>query len=70
VIHDGVLAKGMPNWNKRFSEAQLVLLSSYIVSLRGTQPASPREAQGDRVSAWAAPETSATDGGVASAQGQ
>ncbi len=75
VIHDGVLSKGMPNWDKRFSQAQLVLLSSYVLSLRGTNPASPREAQGDRIAAWTMPngskaERPAPDGGVASAQGQ
>lgn len=54
VVRDGVTAKGMPDWGKRFSEAQLVLLSSYVVSLRGSSPAAPREPQGDRVAQWVA----------------
>lgn len=52
VVRDGVEAKGMPRWGKRMSEAQLVLLASYVASLRGTHPASPREPQGDHVAAW------------------
>lgn len=58
VVRDGVNGKGMPEWRKRFSEAQLVLLSAYVVSLRGTSPASPREPQGETVGPW-------TDGGDA-----
>jgi len=52
VVRDGVEAKGMPKWGKRFSEAQLVLLTSYVTSLRGTAPASPLPPQGDRVAGW------------------
>lgn len=55
VLRDGVESKGMPKWGKRFSEPQLVLLSSYVASLRGSAPASPREPQGDRVRTWSAP---------------
>jgi len=56
VVRDGIEAKGMPKWGKRFSEPQLVLLSSYVVSLRGTTPASPLKAQGDAVTPWAVAE--------------
>lgn len=59
VVKEGVEIRGMPKWGKRFSEPQLVLLASYIVSLRGTTPASPREPQGDRVAAWAVVPTAA-----------
>lgn len=52
IVRDGVMSKGMPEWKKRFSEPQLVLLSAYVVSLRGTTPAAPREPQGDRVGPW------------------
>jgi cytochrome c oxidase cbb3-type subunit 3 len=55
VVRDGVEAKGMPKWGKRFSEVQLVLLSSYVASLRGSSPASPLKAQGDQVGAWTVP---------------
>jgi len=56
VVRDGIEAKGMPKWGKRFSEPQLVLLSSYVVSLRGTTPASPLKAQGDAVTPWTVAE--------------
>ena len=59
VVRDGVEARGMPKWGKRFSEAQLVLLSSYVTSLRGTSPASPLAPQGDRAAAWSAAQTEA-----------
>jgi cytochrome c oxidase cbb3-type subunit 3 len=52
VVRDGVEPKGMPRWGKRFGESQLVLLASYVVSLRGTVPTSGRETQGERVAAW------------------
>ena len=55
VIRDGVAGKGMPNWGKRFSEPQLVLLASYAASLRGTKPAEAKEAQGTVVPQWSVP---------------
>ena len=55
VLKEGVIAKGMPAWDKRYSEPQLVLLSSYVAGLRGTTPASAKEAQGDRIAEWSAP---------------
>jgi cytochrome c oxidase cbb3-type subunit 3 len=54
VLRDGVEAKGMPKWGKRFSEPQLVLLSAYVAGLRGTSPASPLRSQGDRLGPWTA----------------
>ena len=54
VLRDGVEAKGMPKWGKRFSELQLVLLSAYVAGLRGTSPASPLTSQGDRLGPWTA----------------
>lgn len=52
IVRDGVSGKGMPEWKQRFSDPQLVLLSAYVVSLRGTSPASPREPQGVTVEPW------------------
>jgi cytochrome c oxidase cbb3-type subunit 3 len=68
VVRDGIEAKGMPRWGKRFSEAQLVLLSSYVVSLRGTNPASPLKAQGDQVGPWSGSD--ATQHASVAGQGQ
>ena len=57
VIKGGVIAKGMPAWEKRYSEPQLVLLSAYVAGLRGTTPASAKEAQGERIAEWSASTT-------------
>jgi cytochrome c oxidase cbb3-type subunit III len=55
VIRDGVAGKGMPDWGKRYSEPQLVLLASYAASLRGTKPAEAKEAQGTVLPQWSVP---------------
>ncbi|MFO0826825.1 MAG: cbb3-type cytochrome c oxidase N-terminal domain-containing protein [Phycisphaerales bacterium] len=52
VIHDGVAGKGMPEWGKRFSKAQLVLLAAYVAQLRGTTPAEAKAAEGTPVDPW------------------
>ena len=53
VISAGVVQKGMPAWNTRFGEAQMVLLSAYVAHLRGTSPAAPKAPQGSAIAAWA-----------------
>lgn len=54
VLHDGVVAKGMPIWSKTFGTPQLVVLSAYVASLRGTKPAVPKAPQGDVIAPWPA----------------
>ncbi len=53
VISNGVIAKGMPAWDKRFIPAQRVLLAAYIARLRGTNPAAPKAALGKEIARWA-----------------
>jgi len=53
VIHDGVVAKGMPSWNQ-LGQPQLVVLAAYVASLRGTTPAAAKPSQGDRIAPWPA----------------
>ncbi|MFO0963631.1 MAG: cbb3-type cytochrome c oxidase N-terminal domain-containing protein [Phycisphaerales bacterium] len=55
VISNGVVPKGMPAWDKRFGEAQRVLLTAYVAGLRGTHPATPKDPQGDPIPAWSFP---------------
>lgn len=55
VISTGVVAKGMPAWDKRFGQAQRVLLASYVAHLRGTRPAVAKEPQGALIAAWVLP---------------
>jgi cytochrome c oxidase cbb3-type subunit 3 len=46
TISTGVLAKGMPNWGKVLKPAQVDAVTSYVISLHGTNPANPKEPQG------------------------
>lgn len=48
TISDGVPAKGMVAWKSQLPAGQILALSSYVVSLRGTNPANPKAPQGDR----------------------
>ncbi|MCS7072957.1 MAG: c-type cytochrome [Bacteroidia bacterium] len=46
TIKYGVPAKGMISWQQQLSPLQIQEVSNYIVSLRGTKPANPKEPQG------------------------
>lgn len=46
TIKYGVLAKGMPTWEKQLSAKQISDLANYIESIRGTKPAAPKAPQG------------------------
>lgn len=46
TIQDGVLDKGMPAWGALLKGGELQQVSSYVYSLKGTKPASPKAAQG------------------------
>lgn len=43
---NGVPDKGMPTWKDMLSREQLLAVTAYVTSLRGTRPAAPKEAQG------------------------
>ncbi len=47
VIKYGVLDKGMKSWKDDYSPNQIAQLSSYIKSMRGTNPPNPKEPQGE-----------------------
>ena len=49
VIAEGVTEKGMQAWKNLLSRDQRHAVASYISSLRGSDPDSPREPQGDFV---------------------
>jgi cytochrome c oxidase cbb3-type subunit 3 len=62
VIAEGIAGTSMPAWKNRFREPQMILLSAYVVSLRGTTPDAPREPEGQVIDPWPtleelAPET-------------
>lgn len=47
TIKYGVPAKGMIPWKDQLNPADMQKVASYILTLQGTTPASPKEAQGD-----------------------
>jgi cytochrome c oxidase cbb3-type subunit 3 len=47
TIKYGVPAKGMIPWKDQMSPADMQKVASYVLSLMGTTPANPKEAQGD-----------------------
>jgi cytochrome c oxidase cbb3-type subunit 3 len=49
TIKYGVLAKGMPTWEKQLSPRQIADVANYILSLQGTHPAGAKEPQGEKV---------------------
>jgi cytochrome c oxidase cbb3-type subunit 3 len=72
VLQKGANAGAMPAWNNRLSTNEIVLVSSYVASLRGTTPSTPPKApEGRAIAPWPeppAPDAESTDaGGTASA---
>ncbi|MCW8309832.1 c-type cytochrome [Sphingobacterium sp. InxBP1] len=49
TVKYGVPDKGMVPWEQTLSPAQIAQVASYIVTLRDTHPANPKEPQGDEV---------------------
>jgi cytochrome c oxidase cbb3-type subunit 3 len=49
VISDGVLEKGMASWKPALGQAKVEEVASYVLSLVGTTPASPKAPQGDPI---------------------
>lgn len=47
VIKYGVPEKGMISWEKQLSPTDIQKVASYVISLKGTKPASPKEPQGE-----------------------
>ena len=48
TITEGVLEKGMLAWKGTLSDDQISGLVAYVLSLQGTNPANPKEPQGDK----------------------
>lgn len=47
TIKYGIPEKGMVSWQKKFTPRQMQQLTSFIISLEGTNPANPKEPQGE-----------------------
>lgn len=52
VINDGAKAGAMPAWANRLHPNEVVFVSSYIASLRGTNAAGGKAAEGDVPAPW------------------
>ena len=48
TIYQGVEAKGMIAWGKSLKPEEIQLLTAYVHSLRGSNPANPRAPQGEK----------------------
>lgn len=47
TIYNGVISKGMQAWKNTYNEDQLMQITSYVISLQGTNPPNAKEPQGD-----------------------
>ena len=48
VIKNGVPAKGMTAFKGQISDSQIQKVASYVLSLKGSNPANPKDAQGEK----------------------
>lgn len=56
VIANGAANGAMPAWKTRLHPNEVVLLSSYLASLRGKNLPGPRPPEGDPIPPWPAPK--------------
>lgn len=57
VIKYGVPAKGMISWQTQLSPTQMQEVASYILTLEGTEPANPKQPEGEK---WIEPKEEET----------
>lgn len=55
VIQNGANAGAMPSWQNRLSVNEMVMVASYVASLRGTTPANPKPPEGKEIPPWPGP---------------
>ncbi len=51
-ILNGANGGAMPAWKSKLSVNEIVLVSSYVASLRGTTPATAKAAEGNKIAPW------------------
>lgn len=49
VLNQGVVDKGMQAWKGILSDEEIMAVTAYVISLKGTSPAEPKEPQGELV---------------------
>ena len=52
VLQNGAGAGAMPAWKNRLSTNEIVMVSVYVASLRGTTPAKPKASEGVTIAPW------------------
>ena len=52
VLQKGAAGGAMPAWNTRLSQNQILMVSAYVASLRGTTPAKAKDPEGRVIAAW------------------
>lgn len=55
VMEKGANGGAMPAWKNRLSTNEIVLVSAYVASLRGSEPADPKPPLGRLISPWPTP---------------
>lgn len=55
IINNGAAAGAMPKWSNRLHPNEVVLVSSYVASMRGGMLDGPRGAEGNLIDPWPAP---------------
>jgi cytochrome c oxidase cbb3-type subunit 3 len=55
VIQKGAAGGAMPAWNNRLSTNEMVLVSSYVAALRGTNPEVAKAPEGREIPPWPEP---------------
>lgn len=55
VLQKGAAGGAMPAWNNRLNTNEIVLVSAYVASLRGSEPAKPMAPAGDVIAPWPEP---------------
>lgn len=59
TVANGVLDKGMPAWNQTLKPEEIKNVVAYVLTLRGTTPAVPKEPQGTQMAPYTGAETPA-----------
>ncbi len=52
IVREGAAGGAMPSWKNRLHPNEVVLVASYLVSLRGTNPPDAKQAEGKPVEPW------------------
>ncbi len=55
VMQNGANSGAMPAWKNRLSTNEIVMVSAYVASLRGSEPASPKPPLGNVIPPWPTP---------------